>query len=432
MGMGVPADVKAAVAELEMKLKKLEADEAALKKDAPPAPRMVMAVRDEEKIEDAHINIRGNLAQLGQLVPRGFLQVMTGNAKPLPNDQSGRMQLAEWIASDANPLTARVAVNRVWMHLFGSGLVRTVDNFGTQGEKPSHPELLDALATQFVRDGWSHKKLIRSIVLSHAYRVSVKADDALLKADPENRLFGRANRRRVEAEVIRDAILTVSGKLDVKGGGPVVSHFPERAIDNNSQGGLNTDPFLKRAVYLPVIRNDVPTLFEVFDFADPDVSTGQRDATTVSTQALYLMNSPFVNAQAKAAAERLLTETNDDAKRLDLLFRRALARAPTAAEIAASTKFLMEYKNAIEMLGTGQRPKNPELAAWARCVCRCSVATNFDSWNEGDPRSRGPIPAEPFDVSDHSSPDVAVRLGRGRVRLSRIPRHAGPGRRDEE
>ncbi|HVL12963.1 MAG TPA: DUF1553 domain-containing protein, partial [Gemmata sp.] len=307
-GMGVPAEVKAAAAQAESKLKKLEAEEAAIKKHAPPAPKMVMAVRDEVRIEDAKINIRGNPYQLGAVVPRGFLQVATNSKPALPADQSGRKELAEWIASDTNPLTARVAVNRVWHHLFGSGIVRTVDNFGTQGEKPSHPELLDHLAAKFVRDKWSHKKLIREIVLSHTYRVGVKADDSLVKADPENRLFGRANRRRVEAEVIRDAILTVSGRLDLAGGGPVVSHFPDRAIDNNSQGGFNTDTILKRAVYLPVIRNDLTPLFEVFDFADPDVADGQRDATTVSTQALYLMNSTFTNTHARLAAERLTAE----------------------------------------------------------------------------------------------------------------------------
>jgi hypothetical protein len=368
MGMGVLSEVKAAIAENEVKLKKLETEEAAIKKDAPPAPKMVMAVRDEAKIEDAKINVRGNPYQLGAVAPRGFLQVATTTKPTLPTMQSGRKELAEWIASDANPLTARVAVNRVWYHLFGSGIVRTVDNFGIQGEKPSHPELLDYLAAKFVKDGWSHKKLVREIVLSHAYRVGVKADEALVKADPENRLFGRANRRRVEAEVIRDTMLAVSGKLDLVGGGPVVSHFPDRAIDNDSKGGFNTDTILKRAVFLPVIRNDLTPLFEVFDFADPDVADGQRDTTTVSTQALYLMNSTFANAHAKLTAERLITESKDDAKRVELLFRRALGRAPSAVETEKATKFVAEYQKTIETLPTGQRPKNPELAAWT-AVC---------------------------------------------------------------
>ncbi|MCE9564054.1 MAG: DUF1553 domain-containing protein [Planctomycetes bacterium] len=369
MGMGVAADVKAAVTENLAKLKALEAAELALKNDAPPPAKMVMAVQDEATIEDAKINIRGNPAQLGAQVPRGFLQVASVGPKPtLPANESGRLQLAEWIASDTNPLTARVAVNRVWMHLFGSGLVRTVDNFGIQGEKPSHPELLDYLALQFTKNGWSHKKLIREMVLSHAYQLSVNADESLLKADVENRLFGRANRRRVEAEVIRDTILMVSGKLDLNGGGPVVSHLPEKAIENDSKGGFNSDPLTKRAVYLPVLRNDLPTLFEVFDFADPDVANGHRDATTVSTQALYLMNSTFTNTHARLAAESLLAESTDDAKRLELLFRRALGRAPTKAEAATSMKFLVDYQKTIEMLPTGQKPKNPELAAWS-AVC---------------------------------------------------------------
>jgi hypothetical protein len=144
----------------------------------------------------------------------------------------------------------------------------------------------------------------------------------------------------------------------------VISHFPERAIDNDSKGGFNTDPLLKRAVYLPVIRNDVPTLFEVFDFADPDVSNGKRETTTVSTQALFLMNSTFANAQAKAAAERLLAESKDDEKRLEILFRRAFARSPTKTEVNDALKFVAEYQQTIATLGTGQKPKNPELAAW--------------------------------------------------------------------
>jgi hypothetical protein len=366
--MGVPAEVKKAVADAETKLKKMEAAAAALKKTAPAIPRMVMAVRDQDTIEDAKINIRGNPYQLGAVAPRGFLQVLASTKPTLPAKESGRKELAEWIAADANPLTARVAVNRVWMHLFGAGLVRTVDNFGTQGEKPGHPELLDALATSFMKEGWSHKKLIRAIVLSHAYRLSVNGSLALVRADPENRMFGRANRRRVEAEVIRDAILTVSGQLNLKGGGSVVAHFGDRAIDNDSKGGLNTDVLLTRSVYLPVIRNDIAPLFEVFDFADPDVADGQRDATTVPTQALYLMNSTFANAQAKAAAARLIGEAKDDGKRLGLLFRRALGRAPTSPETASTLKFLADYRQTIETLGSGQKPKDPELAAW-QAVC---------------------------------------------------------------
>jgi len=365
----VQDEIKAAkAAAAQTKLRALQAEEAAIKQAAPP-PRMVMAVQDEAKVEDARINIRGNPHQLGAVVPRGVLRVATVGAGPvMPADQSGRLQLAEWIASPENPLTARVAVNRVWYHLFGRGLVPTVDNFGTSGEKPSHPELLDYLAVRFVKSGWSHKALVREIVLSQAYRLSVQADESLRKADPENRLFARANRRRVEAEVIRDAILTVSGQLDLNGGGPVVSHFPEQAIDNNSQGGFDTDRLLTRAVYLPVIRNDLPPLFEVFDFADPDVAHGRRDTTTVSTQALYLMNSTFTNTHAKLAAERLRGEAADDAARLDRLFRLALGRPPTRAETEKTLAFLADYRKAIDSLGSGQKQKDPELAAW-QAVC---------------------------------------------------------------
>jgi hypothetical protein len=307
-------------------------------------------------------------------VPRGFISVATAGARPaISANRSGRLELARWVADPANPLTARVLVNRVWEHLFGEGLVRTVDNFGAQGERPSHPELLDELAARFMADGWSVKKLIRAIVLSRVYQLAVTDDPRAGKADPEDRLLWRAQRRRVEAEVIRDAILAVSGRLDPALGGSSVAALGDRAIDNMSKGGVQVDGNTRRSVYLPVIRNEVPQIFEVFDFADPDVATGKRDATTVPTQALYLMNSPFVLDQARQAAKRLLALPADDAGRLADLYRRALGRAPTRPETEQALRFLADYRRA-----AASRPKaEPDVDAWSAVCLAVFGCTEF-------------------------------------------------------
>jgi cytochrome c553 len=314
---------------LEAELKKLQAS-------GPKRPR-VMTVVEEPKIEDAKVHIRGLVGNQGATVPRGFLQVATTGPMPkLPANQSGRKELAAWIASADNPLTARVFANRAWHWLLGSGLVRTVDNFGTTGEAPSHPELLDELAAGFVADGWSVKKLVKRIVLSDTYRrASATAPDSpRVAADPENRLFGRANRRRLDAECIRDAILSVSGELDSARGGPTF------AAKLTADYGY-THASLRRSVYLPVFRNALPPIFDAFDFADPSLVVGARSASTVAPQALFLLNDPFPISQAKAAAERLLAEKfPTDSARLDFLYRWCLSRLPTAGERAVAARFL--------------------------------------------------------------------------------------------
>jgi hypothetical protein len=310
----------------------------------PPAPPLVMAVRDEDHPDDLCVNRRGNPHAPGKRVPRGFLRALsTEPGPPIPADGSGRLQLADWLASPRNPLTARVMVNRVWLHLFGEGLVRSVDNFGTQGEPPTHPELLDDLAVRFMEQGWSVKGLIRTLVLSRAYQMAVAETPLGARVDPDNRLLWRANRRRLEAEVIRDAMLVVAGRLDRSLGGSGVADLGEQAVRNdNSPTGVAPEQPTRRSIYLPVIRNNLPPIFEVFDFADPDVSTGRRDATTVPTQALYLMNSPFAFEQSRAAANRLLALP--EVARLPLLYRRALGRDPLAAEVDRARTFLSSYR----------------------------------------------------------------------------------------
>jgi len=307
--------------ELEAELKKLQ--------DSGPHRDMVMAVKEEKTIADLKIHVRGSVHTQGELARRGVLEVATlGPAPTMPTNQSGRLQLADWIVDRSNPLTARVMANRVWHWLFGTGLVRTTDNFGTTGERPSHPELLDFLAIQFAQDGWSVKKLIRRIVLTDAYR---RAPGMAAEADPENRLLVAANRRRLDAECLRDTMLQISGrlKLDPPAG-------PTYPFSMSSDYGYKGSSEL-RSVYVPVFRNALAEIFEVFDFADASVTTGRRNTSTVAPQALYLLNNPFVLEQARSAAKRLLGESlGDDRGRVVRAWRLALGRVPTEGETAVA------------------------------------------------------------------------------------------------
>ena len=321
-------DVKA----VEEELKKLQ--------ESGPKRAKALSVVEEAKIEDARVHVRGLVGNQGDVAPRGFLQVATvGKVPDMPKTQSGRKELADWIASEQNPLTARVYVNRTWHWLTGRGLVRTPDNFGVTGETPTHPELLDFLAGEFVRGGWSTKKLVRAIVLSETYRRSSTTTPELAKADPENKLWGRANRKRMEAEQIRDALLSVSGQLKVEAvSGPT---YPASVVADYSYKHADT----RRSVYLPVFRNSLPEVFEVFDFADASVVTGQRNASTVAPQALYFLNNPFPIEQAKASAARLLGETLTADERVTRAYRLTLGRGPTAGERAVTTKHLGTQKD---------------------------------------------------------------------------------------
>lgn len=336
---------------LEEKLKNLQVN--------CPKRELTMSVQEEKKIEDARIHIRGIVHNLGEVAPRSFLQVaMNKPIPPFPANESGRRQLADWLASKDNPLTARVFANRAWHWLFGSGLVRTTDNFGTTGEKPSHPELLDYLAARFMEDGWSTKKLVRFVVLSHTYR---QASANLKSNDPENRLFARQNRRRMDAECIRDTILSVSGQLKLEMGGPTFKSNLEA-----DYGYKHTDT--RRSVYSPVFRNALPEIFEAFDFADPSVCTGKRNDSVVAPQALFLMNNPFVIQQARAAAQRLLDVQNlDDAARVTRAFRLTLGRVPSEKERIIAERFLKD----------GGSDSNKRLEVWSQFVQTLFATTDF-------------------------------------------------------
>lgn len=321
-------------------VKKLEADLKKLKKDG-PVRETAMAVRDDsEEIGDTQIRIRGVQKQKGDTVPRGFLHVALNTEPTIPTNASGRKEMADWIASGQNPLTARVFVNRVWSWLFGSGIVRTVDIFGTTGEKPSHPELLDYLAARFVEEGWDVKRLIREIVLSRTWQQAVTKS---AESDLENRLFAHANRRRLDADQLRDTILAVSEQLKLDYLGPNITGAGE--IDANNFSAQNIEygyvfADTRRSVYTPAFRNKRLELFEAFDFGDINSGTGQRNVSTVAPQALFLLNHPFVVEQARAAAERTLAQAGSDEERITTVFRRTLGRAPSATELAKCRRFL--------------------------------------------------------------------------------------------
>jgi hypothetical protein len=299
---------------------------------------LAMGALDAEKIIDAPLLERGEIAKPGKPVPRAFPRVIDlPDASTVPDDRSGRLEFARWLTHPDHPLTARVITNRVWRHLFGAGLVRTMDNFGFSGERPSHPELLDDLAVKFAANGWSVKALVREIVLSHAYRQSSTYRDDAFRVDPENRLLWRAAKRRLDAEAIRDAMLVAAGELDPARpeGSLVAKQIGDRPISLiglDSRLPADLDGSRHRSVYLPVIRDRLPDVLDLFDFAEPSLVTGDRETTNVPVQALYLMNSPWVHARAQALAERLQRESDDEATRIRRAYLLCLGRAPDAEE----------------------------------------------------------------------------------------------------
>ena len=317
-----------------------------MRKNAPPAPEYAMGVQDGGEPVDVRVHLRGDVDTLGATIKRDYLTVLPVPKAPRPNlEQSGRLQLAEWLTHKDNPLAARVMVNRIWHHLFGQGIVRTVDNFGASGETPSHPELLDHLALRFQANGWSVKKMIREIVLARAYRLASNESPENFRKDPENRLLWRANVKRLEAEALRDAILAASGQLELD---PVEKSVVAKVGNGNIGRGITIprnalENVTHRSVYLPIVRNHLPEFLRAFDFAEPSMIVGRRQETTVPAQALFLLNSPFVIEQAKAMAESLLTEENTATEKLVAkAYQRALARSPSDNELAQAMKFHQE------------------------------------------------------------------------------------------
>lgn len=311
-----------------------------------PADAAVLVMCDGTS-EDEHVFIRGSHRNLGPIVPRRFLEALPETASVRSASEgrvagSARLLLARQVLADENPLTARVAVNRVWQHLFGVGIVPSSDNFGVLGERPSHPELLDHLADEFRRDGWSVKRLIRRLVLSHTYRISSLRDPTAELSDPNNRLLHRARIRRLEGEVIRDAMLTVSGRLDTTSGGPPVPVYLTPFMQGRGRPGASgpLDGNGRRSIYQSVNRNFLSPFMLAFDTPTPATAVGRRSSSNVPAQALILLNSEFVTEQSGLWAARLVKENHESLDSLlDSAFRQAFCRLPSSEERTFVTQF---------------------------------------------------------------------------------------------
>jgi len=331
----------------------------------------IMSVADDKIVKTLPIHLRGSYLTLGKPVERGFPEVMrTSFAREIfPAKQSGRLELARWIASSENPLTARVLVNRVWRWHFGQGIVSSTDNFGLLGSRPSHPELLDWLAGAFIESGWSIKDLHRLIMKSAVYQERSTANYSMADGadpravDPENRLLWRANIQRLEAEEIRDAMLSVSGWLDLQMGGKTIPLHNREFVFNHTSKDHTTYESARRALYLPIVRNNLYNMLEQFDYPDPTMPTGSRNSTVIAPQALIMMNSPVVMECGARLAARL-SSLADDNQRVQEIYAVLYNRAPSERENERVLAAVRDFS----------RSAKPE-SAWS-LMCQTLLAAN--------------------------------------------------------
>jgi hypothetical protein len=325
-------------------------EQAALTASLPRTSALAPAMLDGSGVDEC-VLLRGNPKTPGESVPRRFLEALAGADQPSPAHGSGRLELARRMTdvqspneNQKQPLVARVIVNRVWQHLFGRGIVASADNFGVLGDAPTHPELLDYLAEQFVREGWSIKRLVRSLASSRTYRMSSAPSPQSLEKDPRNLLWQHMPLKRLEAEAIRDAILAVSGRLDERMYGPSVPVYLTPFMEGRGKpAGGPLDGGGRRSIYINVRRNFLSSMFQAFDYPTPFTSTGRRTVSNVPAQALTMMNGPFVVAEARRWAERALAEpAASAAERVERLYLAAFGRVPAPTESADALAFLAE------------------------------------------------------------------------------------------
>lgn len=372
-----------------------------------------MGVQPAENPADASLLVRGEVDQPAQSIPRGFVQVIGGKKRKIRNNSSGRLELARWMTDESNPLTARVMVNRIWLHLMGRGLVETTENFGATGLPPTHPELLDYLAIQFMNHDWSIKAMIREIATSRAYRMSAKYDASNYERDPDNKLLWRASARRLQAEAIRDSMLSLSGKLQAerprasevaRGGTTIARNGQLRNIRDTAAGAMranddmqmesgngrrrnqrsgrgrirnrfanrprpaSSDPVAYyRSVYLPVVRDSYPRSLSVFDFAESSMVVGRRETSNTPDQGLYFLNNSTVLDLSRDFARRLLDVSSDPREQIAYAFLMAYGRPATETEMQAA----MEFLDSFETRATGRDRRLEKLA----CVCQSIMAT---------------------------------------------------------
>ena len=334
---------KEQLAKLKTEIKSLESELKPITQLLKARP-IAMTVKEDPEPSDSAIRIRGIESRRGDVVPRGFLQIATlGKTPEIPHNQSGRRQLADWIVSPDNPLTSRVIANRIWTWLFGQGIVSSVDNFGTTGQPPSHPELLDYLAIRLQELDWSVKNFVREIMLSETWQLSTQAKSNVMQKDPSNRLLASYPKRRLDAEQLRDAILASSGDLDLDLYGPNINGAGEINANSTAAQEIEYNYVFKdkrRSVYTPAFRVNRHELFELFDFGNINFTIGQRSTSTVALQALYMLNNPFLIDQSRVAAKRLIQDRQNPDERIELAFETTLGRAPTDKERHLIADFL--------------------------------------------------------------------------------------------
>ncbi len=357
----------------------------ATKAESDDSPRpQAMGVREKAKPANCKIHVGGETAKLGEAVPRGFLTAYDSfrsdhrggwNQTPpkIPAQQSGRKELSDWLTHPDHPQTARVFVNRVWLHLFGQGIVATPDDFGVYGGRPSHPELLDHLATRLVREGWSTKRLVRTLVLSRTYALDSHCDRRLSQADPDNLLMARQHRRRLDAESIRDVILQSSGQLDHRPGqGSDIRHLDALI---NWPPGEATNLHRRshhRSVYLCMLRHAPPPDLSAFDLPTGETVVGQREQTTLPTHSLFLLNNPFVVRQSQRLAARILADDREK-KKIVAVFRHILRRNPSQSELHQAEGYCQEIERSlVGEVSTASDRKSRALASF----CQALFATN--------------------------------------------------------
>ncbi|WP_442511167.1 PSD1 and planctomycete cytochrome C domain-containing protein [Novipirellula sp. SH528] len=359
-----PAETLAVIKQLRDELKKL--------KDAVPELPTAMGVT-EGKIADTSVHLRGSHLTLGDVVPRRVPEVLAiDNPPAISADHSGRLEFARWLTSGNHPLTARVMVNRLWRGHFGKGLVSTVDNFGLKGSPPSHPELLDWLAVRFVERGWSIKEMHRLIMMSETYQRSSDFVPENAEADPGNQWYWRYNLRRLEAEAIRDGLLAVSGTLDRTTGGNIMQYKNREYVFNHTSEDKSKYDSSRRSIYVPVIRNHLYDMFQLFDYNDASVLTGDRNTSTIAPQALFLMNSELVAELALAFADRLLESEPDAEPRIDRLYLETYGRHASAAELSDASNFLTQFR---AFQQESDSDTDPERLAW-QALCQAIVSSS--------------------------------------------------------
>ncbi|MBM3757752.1 MAG: DUF1553 domain-containing protein [Acidobacteria bacterium] len=351
---GFPADAQNKLASLRAELK-------ALKDNPPKEPPFACGVAEDKPV-DQHVFVRGNPEAKGDLVPKRFPVVLAGDRQPAITSISGRKELADWMADPSNPLPVRVMVNRIWQGHFGQGIVRTPNNFGIAGERPSHPELLEWLAAEFLRRGGSMKQMHRLIMLSDAYQMSGEASPLHLRKDADNRFLTRFPMRRKTVEEIRDTLLLLDGSIDLTLGGALAEGTGTDNEFSDARKSMHPDNSKRRTVYLQLRRSNLATLFSLFDFGDATTSTEIREQTNVAPQALYMMNSKFVAERSKALAEKIVQSESIDDARMQRLWQTVLGRAPDSNEQAAARAYIAKF------------PGDASLA-WAS-LCRTLIASN--------------------------------------------------------